>query len=78
MSSFSHCRDIVRAHDRDRYLATLFAPADKRDALFALYAFNHEITRVRDAVREPRRARVGVALSVKVVAARVACVRRYR
>ena len=52
-ASFSHCVDIVRAHDRDRYLATLFAPADRREALYALYAFNHEIARVREAAREP-------------------------
>jgi phytoene synthase len=53
MPSLSHCAALVRAHDRDRYLATLFAPADKRDALFALYSFNIEIARVRDAAREP-------------------------
>lgn len=31
----------------------LFAPAAARDALFALYAFNYEIARVRESVREP-------------------------
>src|SRR5262249_44479367 len=36
-----------------RFLATLFAPAEHREALFALYAFNVEITRVREAAREP-------------------------
>ena len=44
---------LVRAADRDRYLATLFAPAAHRDALYALYAFNAEIMRVRDVAREP-------------------------
>jgi len=44
---------LVRESDRDRYLATLFAPAPQRDALFALYAFNVEIVRVRDVAREP-------------------------
>jgi phytoene synthase len=43
----------VREGDRDRYLATLFALAQHRDALFALYAFNVEISRVRDLAREP-------------------------
>lgn len=47
------CLDLVRKSDRDRFIATLFAPADQRDALFALYAFNIEIARVRDVVREP-------------------------
>jgi phytoene synthase len=50
---FRHCATLVRDTDRDRYLATLFAPAEKRDALFALYAFDAEISRVRDLAREP-------------------------
>jgi phytoene synthase len=49
----SFCAALVHAQDRDRYHATLFAPAAKRDALFALYAFNCEIARVREAAREP-------------------------
>jgi phytoene synthase len=52
-SNFTHCAALVREADRDRYLATLFAPAAHRDALFALYAFNVEIGRVRDLAREP-------------------------
>ena len=53
MSNAAHCAALVREHDRDRYLATLFAPAETRDALFALYAFAAEIGRVRDVAREP-------------------------
>ncbi len=52
-TEFEHCAALVREADRDRYLATLFAPAVHRDALFALYAFNAEITRVRELAREP-------------------------
>jgi len=52
-SNFQHCAALVREADRDRYLATLFAPAEHRDALYALYAFNAEIARVRDLAREP-------------------------
>src|SRR5271168_2913521 len=44
---------LVRRHDRDRYQTVLFAPAARREALFALYAFNYEIARVRESVREP-------------------------
>jgi 15-cis-phytoene synthase len=50
---FSHCEALVREGDRDRYFATLFAPADKRPFLFALYAFNLEIARVRESVSDP-------------------------
>ena len=51
--AFAHCEALVRAADKDRFLATLFAPAEHRQALFALYAFNVEVSRVREAVREP-------------------------
>jgi phytoene synthase len=52
-SQLSYCADQVREHDPDRYLATLFAPAEAREPAFALYAFDHEITRVRHVVSEP-------------------------
>lgn len=51
--AFAHCEALVRAADKDRFLATLFAPAAHRGALFALYAFNSEIARVRELVSEP-------------------------
>jgi phytoene synthase len=43
----------VRAADPDRYFSALFAPAALRPHLFALYAFNHEIARIAETVREP-------------------------
>ena len=51
--AFAYCAELVRANDRDRYLATLFAPAEKRGALYALYAFNSEVARVREVARQP-------------------------
>jgi len=51
--SFAHCEQIVRDADKDRFLATLYAPANRRGPLFALYAFNVEVARVRDAIRDP-------------------------
>ena len=44
---------LVRRHDRDRFQTALFAPAADREALFALYAFNYEIARVRESVTQP-------------------------
>ncbi|MBO0739673.1 MAG: squalene/phytoene synthase family protein [Alphaproteobacteria bacterium] len=44
---------LVRHHDRDRFQTALFAPAARREALFALYAFNYEIARVRESVTQP-------------------------
>lgn len=43
----------VRRADPDRYFASLFAPAPRRPYLHALYAFNHEVARVAESVREP-------------------------
>jgi phytoene synthase len=51
--AFAHCEQLVRAADKDRFLSALFAPAEHRGALFALYAFNVEVSRVREAAREP-------------------------
>lgn len=51
--AFAYCAKLVHEADRDRYLATLFAPTACRSALQALYAFNVEIRRVRELAREP-------------------------
>jgi 15-cis-phytoene synthase len=51
--NFAHCENLVRAGDKDRWLAALFAPTDRRAHLHALYAFNLEIARVRELAREP-------------------------
>jgi phytoene synthase len=47
------CADLVRSHDFARYASTLFVPAENRRALLALYAFNVEISRIRDHVSQP-------------------------
>lgn len=51
-SGLSAVAQLVRRHDRDRYMTALFAPAARREALLALYAFNYEIARVREAVTQ--------------------------
>lgn len=47
------CAELVRTHDFPRYAATLFLPQAPRRALLSLYAFNVEISRVRDQVSQP-------------------------
>jgi phytoene synthase len=49
-----HCQELVAKADKDRYLSCLFAPQDARHHLLALYAFNVEIARIREAVSEPQ------------------------
>ena len=48
----SPCGDLVRCFDHDRYLLCLLAPAARREDLFALYAFNVEVARTAEVVRE--------------------------
>jgi phytoene synthase len=52
-ASFAACVDLVRRHDPDRFFSVLFAPKEARLYLMALYAFNYEIARVAETVREP-------------------------
>lgn len=47
-----HCFELVRAGDKDRYVASLFAPEDKRKYLLALYAFNIEVSRIPELVTD--------------------------
>ncbi len=50
--AYAHCEALVREADKDRFLASLFAPADRRPHLFALYGFNIEIARVGQVAHE--------------------------
>ncbi|MBX9750661.1 MAG: squalene/phytoene synthase family protein [Roseococcus sp.] len=49
----SACGAIARRHDPDRFFCALFAPPAKREALFTLIAFNHELARAREAATIP-------------------------
>lgn len=57
-AALSACAAELRRHDPDRFLTALFARADRREALFALYAFNLEVARSREMVREPMLGRM--------------------
>ena len=48
----------LRRHDNDRYLTALFAPAERRDGLMALYAFNLEVAKTAELVSEPMLGRI--------------------
>jgi len=52
-ANVDYCRELVAQNAKERYWASLYAPADKRAALYALYAFDYEISRIGSAVREP-------------------------
>jgi len=52
MPDLSYCADQIRRHDNDRFVCALFAPPPEREALAALYAFNLEVARIPEVVRE--------------------------
>lgn len=50
--TLSPAAEQVRRHDRERFVTALFAPTQAREGLMALYAFNVELSRIRENVRE--------------------------
>jgi NADH dehydrogenase [ubiquinone] 1 alpha subcomplex assembly factor 6 len=68
-ATLSAVASLVRRHDRDRFQTALFAPAERREALFALYAFNYEIARVRESVSEPMLGQIRLQWWREVIAA---------
>ena len=60
-ASLLACEETVRRVDPDRYLSALFAPAERRPLLFALYAFNHELAHIGETVKEPMVADIRLA-----------------
>lgn len=58
MDDHAYCAAQVRIWDSDRYVTALFAPAQHRADLMALYAFNLELARSREAVSEPALGRI--------------------
>ena len=90
--AFIYCAELVQAADRDRFIASLFAPADRRAALHALYAFDTELARVREVAHTALpgeillqwwrevidRERDGEANANPVASALLATMQRYR
>jgi NADH dehydrogenase [ubiquinone] 1 alpha subcomplex assembly factor 6 len=60
---------FVQRYDRDRFQTVLFAPVARREALFALYAFNYEIARVRERVTQPTLGRIRIEWWREAIAA---------
>jgi 15-cis-phytoene synthase len=50
--AYDICAKLVKKHDADRATAILFAPAERRAALYALQAFSLEIAGVRGQIKE--------------------------
>jgi phytoene synthase len=50
----SAASELVRQHDKDRFLASMFAPEDRQEHLLAVYAFAVEITRIPRLVSDPQ------------------------
>lgn len=50
--ALTYCGALVKAQDPDRFLLSMFMPAEHREALWALFAFNYEIAKTREVVSE--------------------------
>ncbi len=48
----SYCGELVRGNDPDRFLISLFVPHNVREDIWALLAFNHEISKTREVVSD--------------------------
>lgn len=57
-SDIAYCAEQLGTSDPDRFATAMLADADARAALFAIYAFNLEIARTRDSVREAMLGRI--------------------
>jgi phytoene synthase len=51
-SFFDYCENYVKREDPDRYSIAMFASHKKRQAIFALFAFNAEVSKTREVVSE--------------------------
>ncbi len=51
-NSSSYVENLVRDFDNDRYVLSMFLPADVREDVWAILAFNHEIAKTREVVSE--------------------------
>jgi len=53
ISPSKYCLSLLRVHDFNRYIASLFAPASKRAAFVAIWAFYNEMARLAAQVKQP-------------------------
>lgn len=51
--AIAYCADQVKRYDRDRYTICASVSREARSALCALYAFNLEVSKIREIVSEP-------------------------
>jgi phytoene synthase len=52
-TDYAYSEGLLRRDDRDRWLASLFVPRERRPHIHALYAFSFELARVNEIVSEP-------------------------
>lgn len=50
--AYRYCEELVRDHDRDRWLADGLLPEQKRQHALAIHAFSYEVARIRETIHE--------------------------
>ncbi|CAG8503025.1 21619_t:CDS:2 [Cetraspora pellucida] len=53
-AAIKYCSDLVRKHDPENYLVSMFYPKHLRKIYYAIRAFNLELIMVRDSVSSPQ------------------------
>lgn len=51
-SHHPYCTQLVKQYDYDRYFCSLFTSRDKQQHLHALYAFSHELAKIKEITKE--------------------------
>lgn len=51
-AAYAYCGAELARHDRDRWLADLLLPADKRRHAHAIHAFSLDVARIREGIHE--------------------------
>ncbi|MBX2833623.1 MAG: squalene/phytoene synthase family protein [Micavibrio sp.] len=53
-SAHFYCSELVKENDPDRYMLSMLVRGKRREALWALFAFNYEIAKTRDVVSDTK------------------------
>jgi phytoene synthase len=70
--AYAHCAALVREADKDRFLTSLFVPAERWPHVHALLAFNAEVARVRERARTAPAGEIRLQWWLDVVAGEAA------
>ena len=57
-AAIEFCRTLVKKDEPERYFISLFGPKDAQGSLWSIFAFNSELSRIKNSVTEPMIGRI--------------------